>query len=71
MFQLKIIDYRKRETRIGNQSQYELVIDCELEPNRRKVQISSVVMSDDELLDVYTDLCYVINAGNFSVENPQ
>lgn len=70
MFQLKIIDYRRRENRIGKESQYELVIDCELEPTGRKVQIVTVVTGNAELLDVYTDICYVINAGNNAVENP-
>ena len=70
MFQLKIIDYRRRETRNGKNSQYELVIDCELEPTNRKVQIVTVVTGPDELEDVYADICYVISAGNNAVENP-
>ena len=70
MFKLKIKDWRVRENRIGKESQYELVIDCELEPNGRTVLITSVVRSDEEALDVYTDICYVVNAGNVAIENP-
>lgn len=70
MFQLKIIDYRRRANQTGLQSHYELVIDCELEPTGRKVQIVTVVTGPDELEDVYADICYVISAGNNAVENP-
>lgn len=71
MFKLNIKDWRIRENRIGKESQYELVVDCELEPTNRSVQISTVVTGDDEALDIYTDICYVINAGNNAVENPE
>lgn len=69
MFKLKIIDYRRRENRVGKESQYELVIDCELEPNARKVQIVTVVRGNDEMQDAYQDIAYVINAGNNAIEN--
>jgi len=70
MFKLNIKDWRVRETRLGSLSQYELVVDCELEPNGRTVLITSVVRSDEEAHDVYADICYVVNAGNNAIENP-
>lgn len=70
MFRLNIIDYRRRANQTGLQSHYELVIDCELEPTGRKVQIVTVVTGWDELEDIYKDIAYVVNAGNSAVENP-
>lgn len=70
MFRLKIIDHRRRETRWGKESQYELVIDCELEPTNRKVQIVTIVTGWEELEDIYKDIEYIVNAGNSAVENP-
>jgi len=69
MFQLKIIDWRVRENRMGSFSQYEVVLDCELGEEKRTVQISSVVLNNDEAEDVYKDIAYVVNAGNSAIEN--
>ena len=69
MFQLKIIDWRIRENRMGSFSQYEVVLDCELGEEKRKVSISSVVLNDEEAEDVYKDIAYVVNAGNSAIEN--
>lgn len=70
MFRLKIKDWRIRENRLGSFSQYELVIDCQLEGSEKDVQISAVVRSDEEAKDIYEDIAYVVNAGNATVENP-
>lgn len=69
MFKLKIKDWRVREVRMGRFAQNQLVIDCELEPNERQVQIVSVVLSDEEAEDVYNDIVHVVNAGNGAIEN--
>lgn len=71
MQKLEIVHWREREQRLGSWSQNQLVIDCNLEPDGRAIEIVLVLRDGDNVEDLARSIEFVINAGNAAIENMQ